>query len=65
MKKIKLLIIEENRMLKNLFVSTFTVKSHIHNIMEKLVLHTRLELANYSYSTGAMKKIVKNISFAN
>jgi DNA-binding NarL/FixJ family response regulator len=32
-------------------VSTFTVKSHIHNIMEKLTLHSRLELANYTYSS--------------
>jgi DNA-binding NarL/FixJ family response regulator len=43
-------------------VSTFTVKSHVHNIMEKLVLHTRLEVANYSYSNGALKKIANNIS---
>lgn len=45
-------------------VSTFTVKSHIHNIMEKLALHTRLEVANYSYSTGTLKKIVNNITTA-
>jgi DNA-binding NarL/FixJ family response regulator len=32
-------------------ISTFTVKSHIHNIMEKLTLHSRLELANYTYSS--------------
>ena len=31
-------------------VSTYTVKSHIHNIMEKLALHTQLEIANYSYT---------------
>jgi DNA-binding NarL/FixJ family response regulator len=43
-------------------VSTFTVKSHIHNIMEKLTLHTRLEVANYSYSSGTLKKIIKDIS---
>lgn len=36
---------------QKLLVSTFTVKSHIHNIMEKLTLHTRLEVANYSYSS--------------
>jgi len=50
---------------QKLHVSTFTVKSHIHNIMEKLVLHTRLEVANYSYSTRNLKKIEKNISMAN
>jgi DNA-binding NarL/FixJ family response regulator len=45
-----------------LHISTFTVKSHIHNIMEKLALHTRLEVANYSYTSGSMHKIVKDIS---
>jgi DNA-binding NarL/FixJ family response regulator len=38
-------------------VSTYTVKSHIHNIMEKLALHTRLEIANYSYSSDTLKTI--------
>jgi DNA-binding NarL/FixJ family response regulator len=47
---------------QRLNISNFTVKSHIHNIMEKLTLHTRLEIANYSYSAKALKKIVKDIS---
>lgn len=46
-------------------VSTYTVKSHIHNIMEKLALHTRLEIANYSYSTETLKTISKSISTIN
>ncbi len=50
---------------QNLRVSTFTVKSHVHNIMEKLVLHTRLEVANYSYSAGDRKNIIKDISTVN
>jgi DNA-binding NarL/FixJ family response regulator len=29
----------------NLNLSTYTVKSHIHNIMEKLALHSRLQIA--------------------
>ena len=45
-----------------LHLSTFTVKSHVHNIMEKLALHTRLEVANYSYSEGTLKKIIRDIS---
>ena len=45
-------------------ISIFTVKSHIHNIMEKLALHTRLEVSNYSYSSGALKKIANNITTA-
>ena len=43
-------------------ISTYTVKSHIHNIMEKLALHTRLEIANYSYTTETLKTISKSIS---
>lgn len=46
-------------------VSTYTIKSHIHNIMEKLALHTRLEIANYSYSTETLKTIAKSISTIN
>ena len=50
---------------QELHVSTFTIKSHIHNIMEKLALHTRLEVANYSYSTRTLKKMIKDISITN
>ena len=47
---------------QKIHVSTFTVKSHIHNIMEKLALHTRLEVANYAYSGETLKTIAKSIS---
>jgi DNA-binding NarL/FixJ family response regulator len=30
-------------------VATHTVKSHVHNILEKLTLHTRLEVAAYAH----------------
>jgi DNA-binding NarL/FixJ family response regulator len=30
-------------------LSTYTVKSHIHNILEKMALHSRLEIATHSY----------------
>src|ERR1035437_3538128 len=46
-------------------VSTYTVKSHIHNIMEKLALHTRLEIANYSYTDQTLKTVTKSISMVN
>lgn len=29
-----------------------TVKSHVHNILEKLALHTRLEIASYRHAGG-------------
>ena len=50
---------------RKLRVSNFTIKSHIHNIMQKLALHTRLEVANYSYSAGTLKKVIKDISIVN
>jgi len=34
---------------ERLNLSTHTVKSHIHNILEKLALHSRLEIATHSY----------------
>jgi len=46
-------------------VSAYTVKSHIHNIMDKLALHTRLEIANYFYSDETFKTITKSISMVN
>ena len=46
-------------------ISTYTVKSHIHNIMEKLALHTRLEIANYSFTDQTLKKITDSISIMN
>lgn len=33
-----------------LHVATHTVKSHVHNILEKLALHTRLEIAAYAHN---------------
>src|ERR1017187_2770161 len=46
-------------------ISTYTVKSHIHNIMEKLALHTRLEIANYSYTDQTLTIVAKSISMVN
>ena len=50
---------------QRIHISTYTVKSHIHNIMEKLALHTRLEIANYSYTDETLKTITKSISMVN
>lgn len=50
---------------QKIHISTYTVKSHIHNIMEKLALHTRLEIANYSYTTDTIKTVAKSISMVN
>jgi DNA-binding NarL/FixJ family response regulator len=50
---------------QRMHISTYTIKSHIHNIMEKLALHTRLEIANYSYTGDTLKTIAKSISMIN
>jgi DNA-binding NarL/FixJ family response regulator len=51
---------------KRLRVAAYTVKSHVHDIMEKLALHTRLEVANYSFTDGTLaREIAKGISIIN
>jgi DNA-binding NarL/FixJ family response regulator len=50
---------------QKIHVSMYTIKSHIHNIMEKLALHTRLEIANYSYTSETLNTIAKSISTIN
>jgi DNA-binding NarL/FixJ family response regulator len=37
-------------------IAVYTVKSHLHNILEKLALHTRLELATFAHSQEMGKK---------
>jgi DNA-binding NarL/FixJ family response regulator len=35
---------------RELNIAVYTVKSHVHNILEKLALHTRLELASFTHA---------------
>ena len=37
---------------QRLNIATHTVKSHVRNVMEKLALHTRLQIAAYSHEKG-------------
>jgi unsaturated pyranuronate lyase len=41
---------------RRLHIATYTVKSHVHNILEKLALHTRLEIAAYAYRDKPSEK---------
>jgi two-component system NarL family response regulator len=34
-------------------IATHTVKSHVHNVMEKLALHNRLQIANFFYEDNS------------
>jgi DNA-binding NarL/FixJ family response regulator len=36
-------------------IATYTVKSHVHNILDKLALHTRLQVASYAHSQEKSK----------
>jgi DNA-binding NarL/FixJ family response regulator len=38
-----------------LHVATHTIKSHVHNILEKLALHTRLEVAAYAHEESSRR----------
>ena len=37
---------------QRLDIATYTVKSHVHNILEKLALHTRLEIAAHAHRSA-------------
>jgi len=41
---------------RKLNIAVYTVKSHVHNILEKLALHSRLELASFTHAKKMDKK---------
>jgi len=41
---------------QRLHLATDTVKSHVHNILEKLALHTRLEIASFAHTDESRKQ---------
>ncbi len=47
---------------QKLHLSTYTVKSHIHNILEKLALHTRVQIAKYAHTSNDYNESIKSIS---
>jgi len=40
---------------RELNIAVHTVKSHVHNTLEKLALHTRLELASFALTEGMVR----------
>jgi DNA-binding NarL/FixJ family response regulator len=38
---------------QQLNIALYTVKSHVHNILEKLALHTRLQIAAHAHKGDA------------
>jgi DNA-binding NarL/FixJ family response regulator len=47
---------------QKLHLSTYTVKSHVHNILEKLALNTRVQIAKYAHDTRKTKSAFDDIS---
>jgi DNA-binding NarL/FixJ family response regulator len=50
---------------QKMHISTFTVKSHLHNILEKLSLHSRVQVANFAHISGSNYKADKTSSVFN
>ena len=44
--------LSNKEMAERLHIATFTVKSHIHNILDKLALNTRLQIAAFARKDG-------------
>ncbi len=47
---------------QKLHLSTYTVKSHVHNILEKLTLHTRVQIAKHAHLSDAYKTAIDSTS---
>lgn len=47
---------------QKLHLSTYTVKSHVHNILEKLALNTRVQIAKYDHDSRTTSSASDDIS---
>lgn len=50
---------------QKLHLSIYTVKSHVHNILEKLTLNTRVQIAKHAHLSNQYKTTIDNISLPN
>jgi DNA-binding NarL/FixJ family response regulator len=50
---------------QHLRLSPHTVKSHVHNVLEKLALHTRVQIAMYAHTSESFPKIANTVSLMN
>lgn len=50
---------------QKLHLSPFTIKSHVHNILEKLAMHKRIEIANYANTDKNLTDLQDSISLSN
>lgn len=64
-KQVIVLISEGNtnkEIAQNLHLSTYTVKSHVHNILEKLALNTRVQIVKYLHDSKKISSAAGDIS---
>jgi DNA-binding NarL/FixJ family response regulator len=47
---------------QKLHLSPYTVKSHVHNILEKLAPHTRVQIANHAHHSESYKTAIDTTS---
>jgi|ERR1035437_710571 DNA-binding NarL/FixJ family response regulator len=47
---------------QKLHLSTYTVKSHVHNILEKLALNTRVQIAKHAHLSDSYKTAINTTS---
>ncbi|MCJ7553979.1 MAG: response regulator transcription factor, partial [Ignavibacteriaceae bacterium] len=47
---------------QKLHLSTYTVKSHVHNILEKLALHSRVQIAKHAHLSESYKTAIDTTS---
>lgn len=47
---------------QKLHLSPFTIKSHVHNILEKLALNTRVQIAKHAHLSNAYRTAMDNTS---
>ena len=47
---------------QKLHLSPYTVKSHVHNILEKLALNTRVQIAKHAHLSGSYKTAIETTS---
>jgi DNA-binding NarL/FixJ family response regulator len=50
---------------QKLHLSTYTVKSHVHNILEKLTLNTRVQIAKHAHLSESYKTAIDATSLIN
>jgi len=50
---------------QQLHLSTYTVKSHVHNILEKLALNTRVQIAKHAHLSDAYNTAIDTTSLLN